>query len=224
MRVGGFESFNASEFDPYHIMMAGMPYMVEQARAGANKHASSYRGFHVGAAAFAVKWSTSETAIFNGGNIKPTPDRPKICAEGVTVRQAEKYGFEEILGIVVVATTDIVKIEEVTGARTPTLHPCSECQDPAGKVAGNALMRPGTLVVTAGIDHDIYQVHTLQELQDAYGDSRGDSLLEARPGFAWELATATYDFLSSQNDLQGPSLRQPESALARKALLTQIVR
>jgi len=160
MKVGGFEASIASEFDPYHIMMSGMPYMVEQARAGANKFASSYRGFHVGAAAFAVKWSTQETAVFNGGNIKPNPSRPKVCAESVTVRQAEKFGFEEILGIVVVATTDIVKIEEVTGARTPTLHPCDECQDPKGRVAGSALMRDTTLVLTAGIE-EIFIKYTL---------------------------------------------------------------
>lgn len=224
MRVGGVDASRASRFDPYHIMMAGMPYIVEQARSAANKYANSYRGFHVGAAAFAIKWSTEETAIFNGGNIKPNPRKPKICAEAVSVRQAEKAGFEDILGIVVVATTDIVKIEEVTGARTPTLHPCGECQDPKGMVSGNALMRDDTLVVTAGIEQDIYQVHTLKEIQDAYSDNRGDGLLEARPGFAWELATATYDFLASQNELQGSGMRQEPSALARKALLTQLVR
>ncbi len=213
------------DFDVYHQMLSALPYMVAKARTAAENDSASYRGFHVGAAAFAINRANRSTGIFNGGNIKTKKTHEKVCAEKRSVKQAEKHGFEFIPGIVVVATTDKELISEVNQHNivTPTLPPCAECQDPNGSVAGSPLVDSRhTLILTTGIKRDIYQVHSLGEIQAGFATGDGSSLQEARPYFSWESSLQMYDFLRSQEQRIPLEGRRHDAQLAKLALLTQM--
>ncbi len=218
------ETFSEHEgsFEPYHLMLSAMPYMVESARVAANEKANSYRDFHVGAAVFAINPVDESSEIFSAGNLKVKREKDKVCAEKIAIKKAQKAGMIEALGVVVVATTDIELIKGVTGAATPTLPMCADCQDPKGAVAGSKLVTDKTLVVTTGLDKDLYQVHLLSDMQEAFADGRGEELQEARPYFNWQLIMESYDFAKNQELSRLEGHRKHPALLAKAAMLGQM--
>lgn len=207
-------------FDAHHLFVGAVPFMVDNARAAAFNDSYSYRGFRVGAAAFAVKMSLNETGIYAAGNVKRTKDKTKICAEKRALNQASKSGFTRAVGIVVAGTTDVGLIAEVTDQPTPTLHPCGDCRH---LFEDHKLVRPDTLVVTTGLEEDIYQVHTFAELQGAYANKSGLPEQVTVDGLdGWSLRQSFYDRVAAaQLHLEEPQ-RQSSAAIAKMAMLAPI--
>ncbi len=150
----------------YGQFVSAIPLMVRMARFGATNEAISYRDFHVGASAYAIKFDGSKPPVTLGGaNYKPDQQTPKYCAEMDVVDHLEGNDYDQIVGSVVAGTTDPKAIKAVMGRVTPTLHPCHACQD---KMAGSRLVTPDTIVITVGLENDVAQIHTFDDLQMIY--------------------------------------------------------
>ena len=207
-------------FDPGRTFIQRVPSMVDQARDAAENDAYSYRGFKVGAAVLAYNPHTRETGVLAAGNLKIRPDKAKFCAEYRSLQIAKRSGLTVVGGIVVAATTDKHQIGEVTDVETRTLHPCSECRQ---LFCDHPLMRDDTLILTTGIDSDVYQVHTNDELQKLYADHYPDAL-EGRPtqfGFEhWDQHLETYDRLRAAEATLSEDRQRGIAQLAQMALLT----
>jgi len=219
MHVGSARLSGHSEFDPGHMLVSLVPYMIDQARFAARNDAHSYRDFRVGAAGFVFSPDSQETAILTAGNLKAKRHTSKVCAERKVLEQARKSGYQKAAGLVVAATTDTELIKEVTGVATPTLHPCGECQD---FFEDHLLMADDTVIISTGLELDRYQVQTFGELKELY---RADdpAKLESQPcefGYDnWEQRIAMYDYLSiAERSLPEPE-RRPMGKLVQMALL-----
>jgi cytidine deaminase len=218
MKVGGLNLGNHPEFDPYHLFIGMIPNMVDQARYAAKNDSESYRGFLVGAAAFAVNFGAQETFVFASGNTKRNEHKTKICAEKKVLNAAKKVGATRVIGLIVAGTTDIEKIEEVTNARTSTLHPCGECRT---LFEGHSMVRNDLIVVTAGLEDDTYQVQTAAELRDAYA-ARSATHLESQETFEgfenWNERQSLYDYLAIAEQTVPEAQRRSSAQLARMAI------
>lgn len=210
------------EFDTGHLLVSLVPNMVEQARFAAETDAHSYRDFKVGAAVLAVNDVTHETAVITAGNLK-SRHKAKVCAERKALQQARKIGYTQAASIVVAGTTDAELIREVTGVATPTLHPCGECQN---MFDSHPLMRDDTLIITTGLEDDIYQVHNFVELKGLY--SIADlSVLETQEGglhdFSnWEQRVALYGHMRYLEQRFPVEERRSSSKMAQLALVADI--
>lgn len=202
--------------DIYRDFIGSIPYMMKQARAAVRQSAHSYRGFLVGASAYAVRTHSNETAVLSAGNLK-NQHKTKVCAERKALSLAKKAGFEHVVGLVVAATTNLDLIEGVTGRKTPTLHPCGDCRD---MFHDHPLARPDMLVVTTGLDTNKYQVHTAAGLAEFYAQPA--PALEAQDVVAgidnWDMRLATYDVLASAELTRPSAERRPAPMLAQMAL------
>lgn len=147
-----------------------IPFLVDKARMAANGDAYSYRDFNVGAVGYGVNDATRELDMQSAGNVKRNPGKTKVCAEKRVLGRLEKSGMTRVIGFVGVGASDPNLIEEVTGRATPTLHPCSVCLD---MFRESRLVDTNTLVVNAGIDKDIYEVHSVGEQWRMYGGDEG---------------------------------------------------
>lgn len=88
--------------------------MVRMARYGAASEAISYRDFHVGASAYAVKFDGSKPPVALGGaNYKPDKQTSKYCAEMDVIDHLEGDDYDQVIGIVIAGTTDPAEIREV---------------------------------------------------------------------------------------------------------------
>ncbi len=216
MKVGGLSLEGNPRFDPYHLFVSSVPYMIDGARFAAGNEAHSYRNFLVGAAVFALQPATQETDVFFSGNLKASRGKEKVCAEKKALNKAQKAGFTRVLGIAVVATTDRAKIEEVTHMPTATLHPCDDCLT---MFEGHSQVRDDTLVVTAGIDVDIYEVHTHKELHDIAVNNEFPATEQVYRGLDnWRQRVDMYDYMFYEQQKLDGSKRTPYAELARIAL------
>lgn len=216
MKTGGANPESHPHFEPYHLFVGMVPYMVEQARHAADKEAHSYRGFLVGATVFAVQPSTQEIEMFSAGNLKSKKGKEKVCAEKKALNQAQKAGFTQVLGIAVAATTDRAKIEEVTDMPTATLHPCDDCLT---MFEDHSQIRESTLVITAGIDVDIYEVHTTRELQDIALTKEFPDIEHIHRGFDnWGRRLNLFSRLYHEQQALDGADRTPYAELARIAI------
>lgn len=219
--VGGLELGAHPDFDPYHLFVGMVPYMVDQARSAASTEAYSYRDFLVGAAVFAAMPETGETTVVAAGNLKTRPGKEKVCAEKKALKTVSKTGHTEVIGLVVVGTTDRELIEQVTRRATPTLHPCDDC---LGGFSEHAMMRDETLVVSAGIEEDIYEVHTHKELHAAARNRKKappENLLSGMGN--WSLRQSRYDFLVEQEQQSPPHLQRSRATLAQIAMSLPLI-
>ncbi len=219
-QVGGLQLREHPRFDAHHLFVGAVPYMVDQARAAAIHDSYSYRDFRVGAAVFAVKMRLNETGLYAAGNVKSKKEKAKICAEKRVLNQAAKSGFTRAVGIVVAGTTDVELIAEVTEKATPTLHPCGDCRH---LFEDHRLMRPDTLVITTGLEDDIYQVHTFTELQDVYAQKRSLPEQITADGFDnWSLRQSFYDHIANAQSYLAEDERQTAAMIAKMALLAPL--
>lgn len=198
----GYERMLGKEVDPYHMFIGIVPHMVYHARRAADEEVYSYRGFHVGASLFAFLPQLRETLLFSAGNTK-IENEQKVCAEKKILEQLEGYSTAhgtpaEVIGMVVVGTSDRDLIKGVTGRAAPTLHPCNECQEIMGD---SRSVTNETLVVTAGIGSDVHQVHSYGDLRDFYDAlRRGEPVSDAHahdvPNFdQWHTRHVFYDYM-----------------------------
>ncbi len=154
------------ESTDYSQFVSAIPLMVNMARHGAENEAFSYREFHVGASAYAVKFDGSKPPIVIGGaNYKPDQDTPKYCAEMDVIDHATEDGYDHIIGMVIAGTDDPEEIRAVMNRITPTLHPCGACQT---KMDNSRLITPETIIVTIALDSDKAQIHTFDDLKMVY--------------------------------------------------------
>jgi cytidine deaminase len=199
--------------DPYRHFLRNVPRYVSMARLKAQKDAFSYRKFHVGSTLYAVSDINGETTEKAAGNLKVSPNHQKVCAEKKVTRRAEKDGMTFAVGYIAVGTTDRKLIAEVTGHGTPTLHCCADCLD---LMSGHYLTQDHTLVVTAGLDKDIHQVHTLGQMKEMYQDGSATDfeLNHAMNSFDdWTNRVNYYDSLM---------LDQPRAGDVTKAMFARI--
>ena len=208
-------------FDPGRRFIESVPELVRDARNAARNDAHSYRGFRVGAAAFAYNPRTGEVGKNSSGNVKTGRGKPKHCAEANVLQTVKKSGLTIVGGLVVAGTTSIQEIQEVTGFETRTLHPCTECRD---LLCHHPLIKEDTLVLTTGIDVDVYQVHTTKELKALY-ETEDPSFVEGRPceyGFSdWGEHLAIYDHLRAAEASMPMSEQRSMSKLVQMALLAE---
>ena len=207
----------AAEFDPsaspgpqhelehsvdYSQLVAAVPAMVAMARNGAENEAISYRSFHVGASAYALKFDGSRAPIVIGGaNYKPDKETPKYCAEMDVIDQATEDGFDEIIGMVIAGTTDPRRIRAVTDRYTSTLHPCDVCQE---KMRDSKLITSDTIIVTIGLDKNIAQIHAFDDLQTIYELEENDGAFLMSPTIEldlekWEDKKTAFDYLVQEH-------------------------
>ena len=220
MKVDALSLEGNPRFDPYHLFVSAVPYMIDTARFMAGNEAHSYRNFLVGAAVFALQPATQETDVFSSGNLKASRGKEKVCAEKKALNKAQKAGFSRVLGIVVVATTDRAKIAEVTNMPTATLHPCDDCLT---MFEGHSQVRDDTLVVTAGIDVDIYEVHTHKELHDIALKNELPATEQVHFGLDnWRPRIDVYDSMFYEQQTMDGAKRTPYAELARIALTAPI--
>jgi cytidine deaminase len=209
----------SQQFDPYHNFVGMVPYMVELARTTAfdDDRTFSYRGFRVGTTLMAMVDGTKEIGIFSHGNLKKQSHTDKVCAERKALQRAQKAGFTRAIGLVVAGTSDREAIAAVSMRPTATLLPCEDCRH---RFREHPLVTPDTLVISTGLERDIYQVHTVSEL-DAYyaGDSDMpeaeviDLNLEN-----WSSRQSTYNVLRASELTLPAEERRPDVQLARMAL------
>lgn len=206
-------------FDPGHIFISNVPQMVEDARYAAETDSYSYRGFRVGVTGHAITPESHNSATITAGNVKARREKDKICGEMRVLAQAKKAGFTVVQGLVVVSTTDSVKIKEVTGAATPTLHPCNDVCLPA--FLEHPLIWRDTVIVTTGLDEDRYEVHTSGQLCELYEEGDTETLESARPmyGFEdWSRRVLMYDGLSAANQQLTEAQKLPTGNLIQLAM------
>ena len=195
----GFEQEFGKNVDPHHIFMGLVPHMVDISRKAAKEEAYSYRGFHVGASLLAFLPRARETLLFSAGNTK-YENQQKICAEKALLEQLDGYArvtgdSAEVIGLVVVGTSDKALIEGVTGLPTHTLHPCRDCRGMLGDSPG---VTEDMLIVTAGLQSDAHQTHTLGQLQAFYAHDAAEAALHTNPDFDnWHTRQAYYDYMIS---------------------------
>jgi len=190
--------------DVYGTLLSEHPYMIDRARANYSK-AHSYRGFLVGAVGFAVDHARETGYFFDGSNVKKSKHADKVCAEKRIIASVHKKQLEQVVGIVVAATTDRDKIEEVTGLRTPTLHCCDDCRQ---LLADSHSVSDNTLITTIGVTKDIYEVHDFGTMSMAYDTQ---TMTPAQPieyhpelwsnrEVVYEKLSANYDHLRRSSD------------------------
>ena len=150
-------------FDPLLPFLLVGPHMINRARV-ASERSISYRGFRVGATALGFVPGEG-LRLWSESNRKLAPDVPKDCAEKRVLEQARRAGCTQLLGLTVVGTTNVAKIEEVTNIATPTLHPCGTCRD---MFADGGLVTPDVPIVSSGLDADLLELHTAAELAALY--------------------------------------------------------
>lgn len=162
----GPEQPQDEEADSYSQFIAAVPLMIKMARYAAMNEAISYRGVHVGASAYAIKFDGSKgPTVIGGANYKPDKSSPKYCAEMDVIDQLEEDGYDEILGMVVAGTMDQEIIKSIMGRPAPTLHPCQACRE---KMTKSGLITTDTIILTIGLESDRYQVHTIPDLRFIY--------------------------------------------------------
>lgn len=214
-----YESAPHNRSDLYRLFVDAVPTMVELARLAAQDEAYSYRGFLVGAAVFAHKPATNETAVLAAGNLKSQRHKTKVCAEKKALNVARAIGMVEAIGLVVAGTTDVELIKEVNNVSTATLHPCSDCQN---LFVEHPIMRDHTIIIMTGLEDDIYQVTTSREMLDTYQSGR--RAVESLPVHSfddWEDRATGYHLLNATEEATKPLEQQrPKHVLARMALGT----
>lgn len=215
MKVGELNIGRIPNYDPYHLLMGSMGYMVEQARYAAENDSYSYRNFKVGVAIFAASGSTRSTAVFSAGNVKAKQHTKAVCAELRGLTQVKKAKFEKVLGLVVAGTTDVQEIVEVNHAAAPTLHPCVRCRE---LFDVNPLMADDTLVVSVGLDSDKYQVHTKREIVDLYDGGFPPEDAGTNELAVLERGVTTYDYLAMAEQSLPLAGRRSPAFLAMMAL------
>jgi hypothetical protein len=210
----GFDSVTAEiydfDFQAQDVLsnMIGLtPVLVEKARQAALNQAVSYRGFWVGAAAYAYDTSpeSPRIGIYTAGNFKAAlgeaydpacdvKDIPKNCAEMNILLTAEEDGFTRVGLLAVAATTNRKKIAEVTDVASRTLHPCRECGD---VLQGSSLIDRRTVILTIGSGEDVYQAQTVGDYRTRYKRLHAGGVFEDAEEFPyrphdWEIKQAAY--------------------------------
>jgi cytidine deaminase len=121
--------------------------------------AQSYRGFGVGAGAWAVAAGQRFGRVL-GYNIKiDETDAVNIHGEDLVVAKAEECGYDEISVLAVVAPT---QEDHASGVCAPTLGPCGRCRP---MLAKHRLITERTLLATATPDFKAIELTTLEGLQ-----------------------------------------------------------
>jgi cytidine deaminase len=163
-----------------------LPRLAVQALAAARKEAISYRGFFVGAAAYASDPENMRTALLFGANYKPFEGAPKRCAEMEVLEKAHRRDFKKIRAIAIAGP---IQADTVSGVQSETLHPCFECRQ---ALREHPLIYPDTMVLTVDEDGATYETYDMRELYRIHGEN----------------------FFDGRTDLYGDDVRLEEEMMA----------
>ena len=138
----------------------------------ARDHAYSWRGFKVGAAAYAITPSPSEFRIVTGANFKPSEEsEDNIHAEQLAVKRARELGHSIVSIVGVVGET---QPDQQSGHFTHTLHPCGKCRNVLGH---SPLVHPEyTLIASALPDFRTIELSTISRLTQYHDDAAFDTV------------------------------------------------
>lgn len=218
------DRFAESGFDPYREFVRNVPRMVQTAREEARENGLSPRKFLVGAAVMAVQSDTHEMKIFHAANTK-RKNKNKVCAEQRALGRVKKDGssFDTAIGIVVAGPSSPEEIGTVTEIVTPTLHPCIECQN---DFHDHDLVSDDTLILTAGLDADMYQVQSIAEVRHHHSENntyRIDAPVMPLHDGSWERRIDVYETLRAAEANMPKNSQRPSQLLAQLALITKLV-
>ena len=222
MKLVGSSSMGHKRLDPYSIFLEKIPSMADDARYASEADGFSYRNFLVGAAIFAVDKSTHETITLASGNLKVKSTKEKVCAEKRVLNKAKKAGFDTAIGLVIAGVSDVELIKEVTGVPTPTLHPCHDCR---GLFDEHSMVNDDTLIISVGLEEDIYQVHNFREMYNLYADNSNE-ILDQPTGHGfndWNQTVEMYNHLAWAEDTVPHSGQRSRSQLAQMALMATMI-
>lgn len=136
--------------------------------------ARSWRGYRVGCGAYAYRSDLPYCDRFRasyGINSKTAEDGRNVCAEPVAIDSVAAFGYEEIVGMVIIAEPQ----EEESGDAPKTRRPCPHCR---AFMRSSPLVKPETIIVTAlppphqeaEWDEIVHEIHTFRELCALYGE------------------------------------------------------
>ena len=209
------------DIDPMRHLVEHLPDMINRTR-GAALTGYSWRGFLVGAGGL-MQESDGALREYYAGNLK-RESKQKVCAEPRMLGRVGKKTTGRMVGIVVAATTDVDLIEEVSLYRTPTLHCCIDCQH---KLVTDPHVDEDTMMVTAGIDKDVYQAFTVGWMTDTYRKNDKAQIEQARAiqGFdKWDKRLDLYDKLTyAETQMKSKTPRTP-TQIAQMVLMATITR
>ncbi|MBC7582019.1 hypothetical protein H7097_04105 [Aeromicrobium sp.] len=192
VEYGKIERITGQTFDPVLAFMQAVPAMIAKARNDGWSSAHSYRGFHVAGTAYAINTTDKVAVTESGGNLK-RETKGKVCVEKRLDGRLRK-SMTDIIGFVVLGTSDQQSIEDVTGLATPTLHLCSDCRQ---EIPASPIVSPTTLIVHSGLVQDVNQAFTIGQEVGMYArvdKNQVDPLLhDALPDFHdWGARVNTY--------------------------------
>jgi cytidine deaminase len=136
--------------------------------------ARSWRGYRVGCSAYAYRGDFPIDRRFHaspGINSKTAEKGRNVCAETVAIDSAAALGYEEIVGMVIIAEAQ----EEDDGTTPKTRRPCALCRD---FMRNSPLIKPETVIITAlPPPHEeaewkkiTHEIRTFRELCLLYGE------------------------------------------------------
>lgn len=206
-----------ANYDPTRAYLSSLKNLVELSRTAAMDDAYSYRNFRVGAALLAINVTNHKMSYFAAGNVKAKAHDNPTCAEYRIIRQAstDKRGFGLIPGLVVAGTTDLQEILDVTGAATPTLHPCHRCRD---NFEASPMISDDALIVSVGISKDQLQFHTKKQMRDLYADGYPAPDAQVLPLQALNTVVDNYDILTRAEGVYPLHLRRSAAQIGYMAL------
>ncbi len=220
MKLGGFELDGHPKFDVYHLFVGMVPFMYDQARFAAENLAESYRDFRVGATAFGVNTVTQSTDIRANGNTKASTHVTTVCAEQKLLKPMQKAGIDKIVGIVVATSAEKHLIDKVNTVEAETLIPCVPCYD---RFVASPLMHDDTLLITADLNTERYQVMMFADLKAGYENPSSGIIqdLPVHEGFDnWSVKQSTYDTLAIAEAVLPSEEQRSHALLAKMAIMS----
>ena len=210
------------DFEPTRQFMAMIPELYHGAVAHTGDY--SYRGVRVKSGIWALNEDNSVSEAVYGGNVKSKRSKEKICSEDVGLSKLEDSEFTKIGGLVVVSNVaKPEKIEEILHFPFQTLLPCVDCT--TRTIPDSPLTNPDTLVVTARINEPLWQVHTLQEIEEIHVKGPGIMDSPLRYGFAnWSRRVDYFTELVTDEVQKRSSVQANLAGLAIMALNADVLR
>lgn len=207
--------------EDYARYLSRMPSMFDDARYAAENEAVSHSGFPVGVSMCVVNPSTAEFDTMSGANVKPTQHPTTICAETITRGKiVKRTGGTRILGMVVAATLDKVKLAKVNTLDTPIIVPCFPCVTRFGP---DRLIDPSTIITGIGLEEDVFQTMFFSELEAAYatpGSGGLEDLVVCRGFKNWGRKEKTFEALVRSENVLPIRKQRPLPMMAKMAILS----
>ncbi|MDB5164418.1 MAG: hypothetical protein JWL89_44 [Candidatus Saccharibacteria bacterium] len=225
-------SFNFAKNDVNALMFDKVPELVHDARQAAVDLHESDRGYAVGAAAFGYDSSEASPRIvkFVAANYKThlhgqyekgvdLENVPKLCAETDILIRADHRQIERISILVVAATVNLRRIQEVNDVPTTTLDPCDDCGD---LLARSPLIDADTIIMTIGAGLNEHRIQRYPAYRKRSEDFRKTGLYDNRgitpySDHVWGMKRTAYEIELQRSHIEHrTSHSDPDAEAARR--------